>query len=143
MILSLIFWGVTSFAAPDCTQMTISGGGFEVKVNGVLFSKKGEEKKFCLRLPEATLKPFQNPYVEWSSINKGNASCGVLKMRILRPNKPDINGNESDRTCNSKGVQPGCMMPYTQGQWVATYTLIEPCRPGEDRWDLGVKWSVK
>lgn len=129
--------------AVDCTQLSISGGGFEIKAKDVLFSKKGEEKKFCLRLPEATLKPLQSSLIEWNSVNKGNTQCGVLKMRILRPNKTDILGNDSDRACNSKGSQPGCALIYTKGQWVATYTLIEPCREGNDRWDLGAKWSVK
>lgn len=141
MILSMIFWGLVAHAS-DCTDMTIASGGYESKLNSVSFNKD-ETKKFCLKLPKAKLDPGQNPFLEWSSVNKGNASCGVLRMSIRRPDRPDIQGKDSKRVCKAQSVQPGCVMTYTEGKWIMKATLVEQCRPGQDRWDLGAKWSVK
>lgn len=124
-----------------CTEMP-KISQTEAKVKSVLF-QRGETKEFCLKLPPAELKPLQNKFVEWHTVNLGNASCGVLRMKVVRPNKNDIEGKMSKRREISQGVQPGAVLVYTQGKWRAKYTLIEPCKPGLDRWDLGVSWSVK
>ena len=135
-------------AVAGCTQMSKMAGGYGASVKGVLF-QRGEQKKFCVKLPKAVMPeprpgvPSPSPLIEWTTVNKGNTSCGVLRMKVKRPDKPDILGNNSKRRAISQGPQPGAFLTYTDGQWVATYTLVEPCRPGLDRWDLYVSWSVK
>ena len=123
-----------------CTDIPINGTQGSLK--SVLF-QPGDSKEFCLKLPQATLKPGQNPFVELSTVNKGNASCGVLNLKFVRPNKNDIQGNMRNRRCVSKGVQPGCVLVYTAGRWNLKMNLVEPCRPGNDRWDINASWNVR
>lgn len=131
-----------------CTEMPKLPGGTGARVSSVLF-QRGETKEFCLKLPKVEMPPPRpgipspSPFVEWQTVNKGNTSCGVLTMKIVRPNKPDVLGKDSKRRCADYGPQPGCVLTYTTGRWIAKYSLQEPCREGLDRWDLEAKWSLK
>ena len=140
MILSMIFWGVTALAAEDCIEMH-KINEFEAKQVNVTF-EKDITKKFCLTLPQVTYKPGQNAFVEWGTVNKSNAQCGVLNMKIVRPNKPDVLGNNSNTKCTSNGPQPGCVLIYTPGKWVAKYTMTTN-QPNCKTWDLSARWSLK
>ncbi|HNA61468.1 MAG TPA: hypothetical protein PKW79_00120 [Rhabdochlamydiaceae bacterium] len=141
VLMSFMSIHLTTCSLLACTELPKTSQT-EAKLKSVLF-QRGETKEFCLKLPQAELKPLQNKFVEWHTVNLGNASCGVLRMKVVRPNKNDIEGKMSKRREISQSVQPGAVLVYTQGKWRAKYTLIEPCRPGLDRWDLGVSWSVK
>lgn len=142
----LLLFGVYANAAEaveNCTQLSIIGGGYEAKIKGVLLPEVGVEKKYCLRLPQVTPKPGQMSFVEFSTVNLWNTSCGVMRMTVRRPDKTDIMGKDSRRVCKSESVQPGCILTYTPGQWIIKLELREPCKLGKDRWDVNATWSIK
>lgn len=98
---------------------------YEAKLRNVTF-EKDVSQKWCLKLSDG------KGLIEWSSVNKSNASCGVLKMVVHLPDGTKL---------KSEGVQPGTVTPFKPGKYVMTYTMKtnEPkCRT----WDLGARWSV-
>lgn len=106
-----------------CTEMPRINP-FELKISNVSFQKKGDQKKWCFKL-----EGDKQGLIEWSSVNKSNASCGVLKMVVHLPDGTKL---------KSESVQPGAVTFYKPGKYVMNYTMKtnEPkCRT----WDLMVR----
>lgn len=88
--------------------------------------KKGVPQKFCLKIPKSAA---HNIFVEFNSVNLGNASCSDLKMTVNPP------GVVMDKGV-SFGSQPGVVMPYKSGLWVVRLLLRDGC----NKYTLGARW---
>lgn len=144
LVLAFVLVLASKAQAENCQTISIDKAGMQFAVKNVTFPRKDETKKYCFKLPKPQ-NPSGNPIVEFSTVNKGNASCGLLEMKVIRPNKPDITGAMSPTKCKSEAPspQPGCTANYTVGKWVVKYTLRDYCKPGQDTWDLNGKWAIK
>lgn len=98
---------------------------FEAKVRNVTFDKKGDEKKWCLKLSDGS------GLIEWNTTNKSNASCGVLKMVVHLPDGTKL---------KSEGTQPGVVTAFKPGKYVMNY-VMKTNEPKCKTWDLGVRWQ--
>lgn len=117
MILLLL----TSLNLFACNEMP-KKSATEYKVSNVTF-EKDVTKKWCVKL-----SGDRPGMIEWSSINKSNASCGVLKMVVHLPDGTKL---------KSEAVQPGAVTFYKPGKYVMSYTM-KTNEPKCKTWDLMV-----
>lgn len=97
----------------------------EARLNNVSFNID-EPKVFCLTLPAGNTSTI----VEFKTVNKGNSSCGDLKLVIIAPDKHKYKSN---------GSQPGVAAFYQQGKWKMKYVLKSGC----NLYDLYATWVLK
>lgn len=132
----LLFLVSSQVMAADCIDL-IKRNANQASLNNVTLVQ-GQTTKFCYKLPAPQSKDG-NPIVEIKTVNKGNSSCSDVVMKVVRPNKPAINGSNPPTTIKSNGSQPGVASIYTVGKWVIKMTLNHGC----DRYDLSMNWSLK
>lgn len=85
----------------------------------------GKPQKFCLQMPADT----KGMFIEFSSINLGNASCSDVRMTV---NPPGVVGDK----LKSMGSQPGVIGNWKKGKWVVKLVLKEGC----NKYSLGARW---
>jgi len=123
----MALWGRSQALA--CTEMP-KINPYEAKVKNVTFEKKGDQKKWCLRLDD----PNNKSILEFGTVNKSNAQCGVLKFVVYLPDGTKLKA--------APAPQPGAATFYKVGTYKMSYTMTsnEPkCRT----WDLSIKWGTK
>ena len=98
---------------------------YEAKLRNVTF-EKGVTQKWCLKLDQGS------GLIEWSSVNKSNTSCGVLKLVVHLPDGTKL---------KSEGVQPGTVTAFKPGKYVMSYTM-KTNEPKCKSWDLGARWAA-
>lgn len=145
IMILLLLTSLNLLANEDCINIKINQSGTGFMIPAVNFTLQDPKKKYCLKLPQVTYAPPQNFFVEFQTTNKHNTSCGTLSLKAIRPNKPDVTGSMSNTKCATEvpSPQPACILNYTVGKWVIKYELGKPCQPGNDRWDLIGRWSLK
>jgi len=131
LILVIIFvLSVSNFSSKTlaCTEMP-KINPYEAKVSNVTFEKE-VTKKWCLHLND----PNNKSILEFGTVNKSNAQCGVLKFVVYLPDGTKLKA--------APAPQPGAATFYKVGTYKMSYTMTsnEPkCRT----WDLSVKWGTK
>lgn len=101
----------------------------EAKLRNVTF-EKGVTQKWCLKLDD----PNNKSILEFGTVNKSNAQCGVLKFVVYLPDGTKLKA--------APAPQPGTATFYKVGTYKMSYTMTtnEPkCRT----WDLSIKWGTK
>ncbi len=105
-----------------CNEMPMINP-YEAKVRNVEFVK-GVTQKWCLK-PSAQ----KSGMIEFQTVNRSNAQCGVLKMVVHLPNGEKL---------KSEGSQPGSVAQYAVGKYVMSFTM-KSNEPKCKTWDLGVR----
>lgn len=96
----------------------------EAKVS-YLVLEKNVPQKFCLTIPKGEKAKF----IEFNSVNLGNASCSDVRMTVNPP-------GTSMKKLTSQGSQPGVIGAYKAGKWVVKLVLKDGCT----KYSLGARW---
>lgn len=122
----------SAYARCDGKYVIDQSSKLEARVGFVALQVK-EPMVYCLDLPVVPPEKMagKNPYIEFNSINLGNAQCSDLKMVVTNP--------QGVKLAKSRGSQPGTVGKYLGGRWHVRLVLKDGCT----KYTLGAKWSVK
>lgn len=94
--------------------------------------------KLCMRLPKVDFSDPKNarqsPYIEFYTINLGNASCSGVHFTVNPP------GGDASQTYRGRNMDPapGAVMKYKPGLWIVKYELQWGC----NKYRAMASWSV-
>lgn len=138
-LLGLLFVFTVKAQAVECHgNFKVHSGKKSAEVN-YFELEPGVPQKFCLKLPAVDVNAPHNlrsaRFIEFGTINLGNASCSGVKMKVNPPGKlPKTLKSEP----GAQSPAPGMTATYKAGMWVITYELNWGC----NKYRAFAQWSL-